>query len=80
MADVENVTIIGVLLRLDLRHAGTDEPIHVEVPRGNPKHEKLKSGDLVYLRPIKHRVFIDENAGTAGEKGAVASEDAHGLA
>ncbi|MDQ3730934.1 MAG: sulfate ABC transporter ATP-binding protein [Pseudomonadota bacterium] len=80
VADVENITVAGALLRLDLRQDGTDEPIRVEVPRGNPAQEKLKSGDRVYLRPIKHRVFIDENAGTAGEKEVVASEYARGPA
>lgn len=80
VADVENITVAGALLRLDLRQDGTDEPIRVEVPRGNPAQEKLKSGDRVYLRPIKHRVFIDENAGTASEKEVVASEYARGPA
>lgn len=80
VADVENITVAGALLRLDLRQDGTDEPIRVEMPRGNPAQEKLKSGDRVYLRPIKHRVFIDENAGTAGEKEVVASEYARGPA
>ncbi len=80
VADVENITVAGALLRLDLRQDGTDEPIRVEVPRGNPAQEKLKSGDRVYLRPIKHRVFIDENAGAAGEKEVVASEYARGPA
>jgi sulfate/thiosulfate transport system ATP-binding protein len=80
VADVENITVAGALLRLDLRQDGTDEPIRVEVPRGNPAQEKLKSGDRVYLRPIKHRVFIDENAGTAGEKEVVASKYARGPA
>jgi sulfate transport system ATP-binding protein len=68
VADVENITVAGALLRLDLRQDGTDEPIRVEVPRGNPAQEKLKSGDRVYLRPIKHRVFIDETQGRPARK------------
>jgi hypothetical protein len=49
-------------LRLDLHHAGSEEPIRVELPRGSSEHDKLKHGDRVYVRPINQRVFIEENA------------------
>jgi len=62
VADVENVSIAGALLRLDIRHVGADELIRVEVPRGTPKHDKLKTGDRVYVRPLKQRVFVKGKA------------------
>ncbi|MGH8504305.1 MAG: sulfate/molybdate ABC transporter ATP-binding protein [Gammaproteobacteria bacterium] len=62
VADVENVSIAGALLRLDIRHAGSDELIRVEVPRGTTKHDKLKIGDRVYVRPLNQRVFVKGKA------------------
>jgi hypothetical protein len=60
--DVENVSIAGALLRLDVRHTESDELIRVEAPRGNPDHEKLKQGERVYIRPTKQRVFIKDES------------------
>lgn len=57
---MENVSIAGALLRLDIRHAGSDELIRVDVPRGTPKYDRLKTGDRVYVRPLNQRVFIKE--------------------
>jgi len=62
VADVDNVTIAGALLRLDLHQPGYDELIRVEVPRGDPARDKLKQGDRVYVRPTNQRVFIKEAA------------------
>jgi sulfate transport system ATP-binding protein len=58
--DVENLLVAGPLLRVDVRHTGSDELIRVELPRGNADIEGLKPGDRVYMRPITQRVFIEE--------------------
>jgi sulfate/thiosulfate transport system ATP-binding protein len=60
VADVENVSVAGPLLRLDVRHADSDELIRVELPRGNAEHDGLKLGDRVYMRPTRQRVFLKE--------------------
>jgi sulfate transport system ATP-binding protein len=62
VGEVEKVSIAGALLRIDVRYADSDELIHVELPRGNPEHDRLKPGDRVYLRPLKQRVFVEEKS------------------
>ena len=60
VVDVDNVTIAGALLRLDLHQPGYDDLIRVEIPRGDPARDKLKQGDRVYVRPLNQRVFVKE--------------------
>jgi sulfate/thiosulfate transport system ATP-binding protein len=62
LAHIENTLIAGALLRLDVHCADTDEPMRIELRRGNAEHDGLKRGDRVYVRPIKERVFVERRA------------------
>jgi len=58
VAEVENVSFAGPLLRLDLQHPESKELIRVELLRGSSDCDDLRQGDRIYVRPIKQRIFI----------------------
>jgi sulfate transport system ATP-binding protein len=65
VADVENVSVAGPLLRMDVCQANSSELIRVELPRGEAKHDGIKVGDRVYVRPTKQRIFIGKQEADA---------------
>ena len=60
-AIVKQVRIIGPLVRLELQHNGADNLIEVELTRERYQKDKFVSGDAVFLRPGKVRVFAAES-------------------
>lgn len=57
-ANVENTMIAGAFMRLDVHCTEADDPIRIELRRGNPALDGIKHGDRVYVRPMKQRMFI----------------------
>jgi sulfate transport system ATP-binding protein len=57
-ATVDNVSTAGSVLRIELRHALSDDIFHVELPRSQERLIHLQPGARVYAKPINTKIFL----------------------
>lgn len=59
-ATVDNVSTAGSVLRIELRHALSDDLFHVELPRSQERLIDLRPGARVYAKPTSSKVFLQD--------------------
>lgn len=59
-ATVDNVSTAGSVLRIELRHALSDDLFHVELPRSQERLIDLSPGARVYAKPTSSKVFLQD--------------------
>jgi sulfate transport system ATP-binding protein len=59
-ATVDNVSTAGSVLRIELRHALSDDIFFVELPRAQERLINLTPGATVYAKPTSSKVFLQE--------------------
>ncbi|HCK81276.1 MAG TPA: sulfate ABC transporter ATP-binding protein, partial [Candidatus Competibacteraceae bacterium] len=64
-AKISRVSILGSLVRLELRQTPGDETAEVEMTRERYAADPLKAGDLVFVKPRQLRVFLQDEANPA---------------
>ncbi|MGM8226919.1 sulfate/molybdate ABC transporter ATP-binding protein [Cellvibrio sp. ARAG 10.3] len=57
-ARVDNISTAGAVLRIELRHALSDDLFHVELPRSQERLLNLQLGTTVYVKPLQSKVFL----------------------
>lgn len=57
-ASIDNVSTAGAVLRIELKHALSDNLIHVELPRSQERHLDLTRGAKIYARPTATKTFL----------------------
>ena len=63
-ATVNRISILGSLVRLELRQTSDGEIAEVEMTRERFAADPLQIGDLVFVKPRHLRVFLQEEAAT----------------
>ena len=58
-ARVEEVSIVGPVVRVELTDEASGTPISVELDKGRYRQLRLTRGAISYLRPLNSRVFVE---------------------
>lgn len=59
-AVIENVTVIGPTVRVELKADASEHIITTELPKQHFRMLVLKLGDEVWIRPLNSKVFLKE--------------------
>ena len=57
-ATVDSISTAGSVLRIELRHALSEDIFHVELPRSQERLIHLQPGARVYAKPVNSKVFL----------------------